>query len=126
MLKKYTRKKVKKNKNKTRKKHIEKDVIVQDVWGKRIFIPIMAKIAVENIDNLNRASDYKKSHPYYYWYDREYRRRMLVEMKHSKKSRKIYASKLKIPNNYKKIKQSIGKIPIKRLENIYYELLFKQ
>ena len=50
----------------------------------------MAKIA-RNIDNLNRA-DYNKSHPYYYWYDREYRRRMLVEMKYSK-----HMSKLKIP-----------------------------
>ena len=117
--KKYTRKK----KYKTKK--LEKNKVKQDVWGKRIFIPLEAKRAIESIDKLSLASDLKKRDPRRKWYEKEYRRRMMVELKKSRKSRKLYAKKAKISNKYKTIKRSVNRIPIKKLENIYYDILFK-
>jgi hypothetical protein len=119
--KKYTRKK-----KYRRTKKIEKNIVKQDVWGKRIFIPLQAKRAIESIDRLSLASDLKKRDPRRKWYEKEYRRRMMVELKKSRKSRKLYAKKAKISNKYKTIKRSVGRIPIKKLENIYYDILFKQ
>ena len=123
---KNTKKNKRKNQKKTKKRKENYYTVKHDVWGKRLFIPLEAKRAMESIDRLNRASDFKKNDKRRYWFDKEYRRRMLLQVKKSRKSRKIYSKKTRISNNYKTIKKSIKKIPIKKLEDIYYHILFEQ
>lgn len=124
--KKYTRKLKKKNKNRSFKNINKSYEIKQDVFGKRVFIPLIWKQVIESVDKLNRGSDLNIKDPRRKWFKKEYKRRLSVELKKSKKSRKIYAKKLKISNNAKTIKRSIEKIPMKKLEDVYYEILFKQ
>ena len=55
--KKYTRKLKKKNKNRSFKNINKSYEIKQDVFGKRVFIPLIWKQVIESVYKLNRGSD---------------------------------------------------------------------
>ena len=103
----------KKKKKQTRKRR--NDVKI-DVFGKRTWLPIEHKIALKKIDNLILASDIDKKNPVKKYMISEYKRRLKLSLK-NKKNRRLF-NKLT-----RKKSKNINKMPIKRIERIYYTLL---
>ena len=97
-----------------------------DYFGYRKSIPVNQYKTIQVIDNLNLATDYKKNKKIYKFALDEYRRRLLVQIKTNLSSRKLFEKKIKKKYNSKRIVKIIEKIPIKKVQELYYWLLEKE
>jgi hypothetical protein len=103
-----------KNKLKRKKTPYQLDVI-----GKRKLVPLEIKYAIRNVDQLNKASDYKDKSIKNNVLD-EYKRRLLLQTRKHKKSKKLFQKIHKTRKNPIKI---INKLSVKQIEDTYYTLL---
>ena len=107
-------------KRKTRKRKTKKiDLEYLDNVGKRILIPLKIKYAIRNVDQLNKASDYKNKILKRYMKD-EYIRRLILQTRKSKKSKKLFKKRHKTRKDPIKY---IKKLSVKEIEDTYYYLL---
>ena len=124
-----------KRKNKTQKKEktligfdnipkTEKTIWATDQFGKRKVLDIERYIIRSHIDNGGLATDYNK--------DRrefaidEFKRRLLLQLKLSPSSRKLFQRKTKKKYSSKAIKKKIDKMSIKKIQKLYLSLLNKR
>lgn len=124
-----------KRKNKTQKKDktligfdnipkTDKTIWATDQFGKRKVLDIEKYIIREHIDNGGLATDYNKDR--HKFATDEFKRRLLLQLKLSPSSRKIFQRKTKKKYSSKTIKKKIGKMPIKKIQKLYLSLLNKQ
>ena len=107
-------------KRKTRKRKTKKiDLEYLDNVGKRKLIPLKIKYAIRNVDQLNKASDYKNKILKRYMKD-EYIRRLILQTRKSKKSKKLFKKRHKTRKDPIKY---IKKLSVKEIEDTYYYLL---
>lgn len=136
-----TKKIKKKRKNKTVKKKIENMNLLYalnfeeipintptklwttDYFGYRKSIPVNKYKIIQSIDNLNLASDYKKNKTLYKFASDEYRKRLRLEIKNNKKSKKFIEKKIRKKITSRNIDKIIEKIPIQKVEKLYFSLL---
>tara|TARA_B100001175_G_C19374404_1_gene573401 strand:+ start:393 stop:764 length:372 start_codon:yes stop_codon:yes gene_type:complete len=91
-----------------------------DNIGKRELVSSDEKYSIRNVDQLNKASDYKRNKKRRKFMKEEYVRRLILQTKKSKKSRRLFQKLHKTRKNpIKKIK----KMSIKQIEDTYYRLL---
>ena len=91
-----------------------------DNIGKRELVSSDEKYSIRNVDQLNKASDYKRNKKRRRFMKDEYIRRLILQTKKSKKSRRLFQKLHKTRKNpIKKIK----KMSIKQIEETYYRLL---
>ena len=104
----------------------DKTVYATDQFGKRQVIDLDKFLIRANIDNQVLATDYK-SHPEKFKYaSGEYKRRLLLQLKEDKSSRRLFQKKTKKKYSSKTIEKQIDKMPIKKIQQIYYTLLHKK
>ena len=94
-----------------------------DYFGYRKVIPINKYKTIQSIDNLNRATDYKKNKKIYKFASDEYRRRLELILEKNAPSRKLFKKKTKKKYNKKNIKKILEKMPIKKIQDVYLFLL---
>tara|TARA_B110000008_G_scaffold273446_1_gene307749 strand:+ start:564 stop:953 length:390 start_codon:yes stop_codon:yes gene_type:complete len=90
-----------------------------DVIGKRKLVPLEIKYAIRNVDQLNKASDYKNKSVKKNVLE-EYKRRLLLQTRKHKKSKKLFQKIHKTRKNPIKI---LNKLSVKQIEDTYYTLL---
>jgi len=91
-----------------------------DNIGKRELVSSDEKYSIRNVDQLNKASDYKRNEKRRKFMKDEYVRRLILQTKKSKKSRRLFQKLHKTRKNpIKKIKN----MSIKKIEDTYYRLL---
>jgi len=108
-----------KNKIKKKNKKVLTPYVLDNI-GKRELVPIKKKYAIRNVDQLNRASDFKKNKSIHNELKEEYIRRLVLQTRKSKKSRKLFQKMhrtKKNPINY------IKKMPTTDIEKTYFHLL---
>jgi hypothetical protein len=103
-----------KNKLKNKKTPYQLDVI-----GKRKLVPLDIKYAIRNVDQLNKASDYKNKNIKNNVLE-EYKRRLLLQTKKHRKSKRLFQKIHKTRKNPIKI---LNKLSAKQIEDTYYTLL---
>ena len=106
-----------KNKKKKRK---NESLYYLDNVGKRLLVPIENKYAVRNVDQLNKASDYKKNKFLRGKMKDEYVRRLILQTRKSRKLKKLFQKRHKTRKNPVVY---IKKLSIKEIEDTYYYLL---
>tara|TARA_B110001454_G_scaffold218907_1_gene248513 strand:+ start:5479 stop:5925 length:447 start_codon:yes stop_codon:yes gene_type:complete len=137
-----TKKRNKKSHNKTKKKNNKQPHYIigffdayasrddsswnADYFGYRKLIPINQFKTIQSIDYLNLATDYKKNPKVYKYATAEYRRRLILQLKDSPSSRKIFEKKTKKKYNSKRIHKIVDKMPIDKLQKLYFLLLEKE
>jgi hypothetical protein len=104
---------------KTRKKRILTPYALDNI-GKRELVPIKKKYAIRNVDQLNRASDFKKNKNIHNDMKEEYIRRLVLQTRKSKKSRKLFQ---KMHKTKKKPINYIKRMSAKNIEDTYFYLL---
>ena len=123
-----------KRKNKTQKIKKTKDGFadipktMKSVWrtdqfGKRKVIDIDRHTSRIHVDNKGLATDYHKNTEKYKQIRTEYERRLLLQLKENASSRRLFKKKTRKNYNSKNIEKKINKMPIIKLQNIYYSLL---
>ena len=96
-----------------------------DQFGKRKVIDINRHVSRISVDNKVLATDYPKNTEKYKQIRKEYERRLLLQLKESASSRRQFKKKTRKKYNSKTIEKKINKIPIKKLQNLYYSLLLE-
>jgi hypothetical protein len=91
-----------------------------DNIGKRELVSLDKKYAIRNVDQLNKASDYKKNKKRRKFMKEEYVRRLILQTKKSKKSRRLFQ---KMHKTKKNPITHIKKLSINQIENTYNYLL---
>tara|TARA_B100000902_G_C26925764_1_gene723911 strand:+ start:68 stop:481 length:414 start_codon:yes stop_codon:yes gene_type:complete len=126
-------------KNKTRKKSNKKikidgfdnipksDVTVwaTDQFGKRKVIDFDKFMIRQNVDNKILATDFKNDKKKLKAISEEYRRRLLLQIKKARSSRRLFEKKTRKIYKSSKAKKMVEKMPIKKVQNLYFELLRK-
>ena len=102
----------------------EKTIWAVDQFGRRKVIDIEKYIIRRHIDNGGLATDYNKDR--YKRASEEFKRRLLLQIKHSSSSRKLFERKTKKKYNSKTINSIIDKMSIKKIQKLYFFLLSKQ
>ncbi len=105
-----------KTRKKNRKKFIPKYL---DNVGERFLVPVNVKYAIRNVDQLNKASDYKNKDLRDSMKD-EYIRRLVLQIRKSKKSKKLFRKRHKTRRNPIKY---IKTLSIREIEDTYNYLL---
>jgi hypothetical protein len=126
-------------KNKTRKKSRKKikidgfdeipksDITVwaTDQFGKRKVIDFDKFIIRQNVDNKILATDFKNDKQKFKEMSDEYRRRLLLQIKEARSSRRLFEKKTRKIYKSSKSKKMVKKMSIKKVQNLYFELLQK-
>ena len=127
-------------KNKTRKKKSKlkikidgfdeipkSDVTVwaTDQFGKRKVIDFDKFMIRQNVDNKILATDFKNDKKKFKEMSEEYKRRLLLQIKESRSSRRLFEKKTRKIYSSSKAKKIIDKMNVKKIQNIYFELLKK-
>ena len=94
-----------------------------DYFGYRKSIPVNQYKIIQSIDNMNLASDYKKNKTLYKFAGDEYRKRLRLEIQNNKKSKKFIERKIKKKITPRNIEKRIEKIPLHKVEKLYFSLL---
>lgn len=126
-----------KRKNKTQKKEktligfdnipkTDKTIWATDQFGKRKVLDIERYLIRQHIDNGGLATDYIKNKNKYNYAIEEFKRRLLLQLKLSSSSRKLFQRKTKKKYSSKTISQKIDKMSIKKIQKLYLSLLNKQ
>ena len=125
-----------KRKNKTKKIYKTKDGFADipktlktlwrtDQFGKRKVINIDKHTSRIHVDNKGLATDYPKKTDKYKQIRLEYERRLKLQLKENASSRRLFKKKTRKKYNSKTIEKKINKMPINKLQNLYYFLLHK-
>ena len=125
-----------KRKNKTKKIYKTKDGFADipktlktlwrtDQFGRRKVINIDKHTSRIHVDNKGLATDYPKKSEKYKQIKKEYERRLLLQLKENASSRRLFKKKTRKKYNSKTIEKKINKMPINKLQNLYYFLLEK-
>ena len=104
----------------------EQTVYATDQFGKRQVIDFDKFLIRAHIDNQVLATDYKSYPEKFKYASGEYRRRLLLQLKEDNSSRRLFQKKTKKKYSSKTIKKQIDKMPIKKIQKIYYTLLHKK
>tara|TARA_Y100000022_G_C13190381_1_gene347766 strand:- start:416 stop:829 length:414 start_codon:yes stop_codon:yes gene_type:complete len=126
-------------KNKTRKKSRKKikidgfdeipksdaTVWATDQFGKRKVIDYDKFIIRQNVDNKILATDFKNNKQKFKEMSDEYRRRLLLQIKEAGSSRRLFEKKTRKIYKSRKAENMVNKMPIKKVQNLYFELLQK-
>tara|TARA_X000000368_G_scaffold411533_1_gene396528 strand:+ start:1544 stop:1957 length:414 start_codon:yes stop_codon:yes gene_type:complete len=126
-------------KNKTRKKSKKKikidgfdeipksdmTVWATDQFGKRKVIDFDKFIIRSQVDNKILATDFKNNKQKFKEMSDEYRRRLLLQIKEARSSRRLFEKKTRKIYKSSKAKKMVNKMPIKKVQNLYFELLQK-
>lgn len=94
-----------------------------DQFGKRKVIDLEKFLIRNHIDNKGLASDYKINTEQHKFASDEIKRRLALQIKKSKKSKRLFAKKTRKKYKSKTIATKIKKMPIKKAEKLYYYLL---
>ena len=103
-----------------------KTIWANDQFGKRKVIDIEKYLIRSHIDNKGLATDYKNDKERFKFASSEYKRRLLLQLKLSPSSRKLFERKTKKKYNSKTIQSKIEKMPITKVQKLYFFLLNKQ
>jgi len=127
-----------KNKTKKRKKLEDKTLIgfdnipktlktiwANDQFGKRKVIDIEKYIIRQHIDNNGLATDYKTEPIKYDIATTEFKRRLILQLKKSASSRRLFKRKTKKKYNSKTIDKKIDKMSIEKIQKLYFDILNK-
>ena len=125
-----------KRKNKTKKIYKTKDGFADipktlktlwrtDQFGRRKVINIDKHTSRIHVDNKGLATDYPKKTDKYKQIRLEYERRLKLQLKENASSRRLFKKKTRKKYNSKTIEKKINKMPINKLQNLYYFLLHK-
>ena len=129
-----------KKKNKTRKIRKEDKTLIgfdnipktmKTIWaidqfGKRKVVDIEKYIIREHIDSMGLATDYNPKTERYKEASTEIKRRLLLQLKESPSSRRLYRKKTRKKYSKKNIDKEIDKMKIEKAQKLYFELLKKQ
>ena len=123
-----------KRKNKTQKKDktligfdnipkTMKTIWAIDQFGKRKVVDIEKYIIRSHIDSMGLATDYNPKSEKYKQASTEIKRRLLLQLKESPSSRRLYTKKTRKKYSKKNIDKEIDRMPIKKTQKLYFELL---
>tara|TARA_B100000902_G_scaffold48478_1_gene55495 strand:+ start:2122 stop:2541 length:420 start_codon:yes stop_codon:yes gene_type:complete len=96
-----------------------------DQFGKRKVIDIEKYIIRHHIDSMGLATDYKKDTERYNFASTEIKRRLIHQLKEAPSSRRLYRKKTRKKYSKKNIDKEIDRMPIKKAEKLYFEILEK-
>ena len=108
-----------KNKNKNKK---VTPIFVDGQFGKRVSIPLEDMAAIHKVDGNNKITDFKDTSKIYSSVLKEFKRRLIIILKNSPKSRKILKKKFKIKYN-KNFSSKLDKLSAQKIEDIYFAIL---
>ena len=108
-----------KNKNKNKK---VTPIFVDGQFGKRVSIPLEDMAAIHKVDGNNKITDFKDTSKIYSSVLKEFKRRLIIILKNSPKSRKILKKKFKIKYN-KNFSSKLDKLSPQKIEDIYFAIL---
>ena len=108
-----------KNKNKNKK---VTPIFVDGQFGKRVSIPLEDMAAIHKVDGNNKITDFKDTSKIYNSVLNEFKRRLIIILKKSPKSRKILKNKFKIKYN-KNFASKLDKLSPEKIEDIYFSIL---
>jgi len=126
-------------KNKTRKKLNKKikidgfdnipksdlTVWATDQFGKRKVIDFDKFMIRQNVDNKILATDFKNDKKKLKAISEEYRRRLLLQIKKARSSRRLFEKRTRKVYKSSKAKKMVEKMPISKVQSLYFELLHK-
>ena len=129
-----TQKNKKKRKNKTQKMidgfrdipKTDKTIWSTDQFGKRKVIDFNTFKVINYIDQGILATEFKKGTELRKDAEKEYRRRLELQVKSSPSSKKYFRSKTRKYRKTRNLSKTIKKMPIKNIQKIYYNLLSKE
>jgi hypothetical protein len=99
----------------------EKSVWRNDQFGKRKVLDIESFMIRKHIDNGGLATDYNKKR--LKTASKEFKRRILLQLKHSASSRRLFKKKTKKKYNSNTIRKIIDKMSIVKIQKLYLFLL---
>jgi len=102
----------------------EKSLWRNDQFGKRKVIDVENFIIRNHIDNGGLATDYNKKR--LKTATKEFKRRILLQLKDSSSSRRLFKQKTKKKYNSKTITKIIDKMTIVKLQKLYFFILKKK
>jgi len=102
----------------------EKSLWRNDQFGKRKVIDVEKYIIINHIDNGGLATDYNKQRLKIAI--KEFKRRILLQLKDSLSSRRLFKQKTKKKYNSKTITKIIDKMTIVKLQKLYFFILKKK
>ena len=94
-----------------------------DQFGKRKVVDIEKYIIRAHIDSMGLATDYNPKSEKYKQASTEIKRRLLLQLKESPSSRRLYTKKTRKKYSKKNIDKEIDRMPIKKTQKLYFELL---
>ena len=97
-----------------------------DQFGKRKVVDIEKYIIREHIDAMGLATDYNPKTERYKEASTEIKRRLILQLKESPSSRRLYKKKTRKKYSKKNIDKEIDKMKIEKAQKLYFELLKKQ
>ena len=129
-----------KRKNKTRKIRKEDKTLIgfdnipktmKTIWaidqfGKRKVVDIEKYIIRAHIDSMGLATDYNPKTERYKEASTEIKRRLILQLKESPSSRRLYRKKTRKRYSKKGIDKEIDKMKIEKAQKLYFELLKNQ
>ena len=129
-----------KRKNKTRKIRKEDKTLIgfdnipktmKTIWaidqfGKRKVVDIEKYIIRAHIDSMGLATDYNPKTERYKEASTEIKRRLILQLKESPSSRRLYRKKTRKRYSKKSIDKEIDKMKIEKAQKLYFELLKNQ
>ena len=96
-----------------------------DQFGKRKVVDIEKYIIRSHIDSMGLATDYNPKSEKYKIASTEIKRRLLLQLKEAPSSRRLYRKKTRKKYSKKNIDKEIDRMPIKKAEKLYFEILEK-
>ena len=100
-----------------------KTIWATDQFGKRKVIDIEKFVIRQHIDSMGLATDYKNNTERYNFASREIKRRLLLQLKEAPSSRRLYRKKTRKKYSKRNIDKEIDRMPIKKAQKLYFELL---
>ncbi len=100
-----------------------KTIWAVDQFGKRKVVDIEKYIIRAHIDSMGLATDYNPKSEKYKRASTEIKRRLLLQLKQSPSSRRLYTKKTRKKYSKKNIDKEIDRMSVKKTQKLYFELL---
>lgn len=100
-----------------------KTIWAVDQFGKRKVVDIEKYIIRKHIDSMGLATDYNPKSEKYKRASTEIKRRLLLQLKQSPSSRRLYTKKTRKKYSKKNIDKEIDRMSVKKTQKLYFELL---
>jgi len=102
-----------------------KTIWAVDQFGKRKVVDIEKYIIRKHIDSMGLATDYNPKSEKYKQASTEIKRRLIHQLKEAPSSRRLYRKKTRKKYSKKNIDKEIDRMPIKKAQKLYFEILEK-